>query len=268
MDIEDEDDRCVSCDKPAVLLVNFPFKSCYPDLWEWNEEDKSHKVQIFGSEKKIAGFNIPYSTGSVGVRATKPLSRGNRHYWEVYIPSAYGSHMMVGISTKEANLHLNEWVNLLGQDDQSWAMSHKGLLWHNGKSRRYTDECEVLEPVLIGVLFDGYKGTLTYYKDTECLGVAFTGLDKVEKELFPTISSTGGDSRINLALAVREYTGLQDRCRAAILSKIGNNKKAINSLPLPNKIKEYIEEGYFEKEPENRIKMQAPVELCFLLEKM
>ena len=32
----------------------------------------------------------------------------------------------------------------------------------------------------VGIFFDGVSGTLTYYKDNVCLGVAFTGLQEVE----------------------------------------------------------------------------------------
>ena len=42
----------------------------------------------------------------------------------------------------------------------------------------------------IGLYFDGVAGTLTYYKDGACLGVAFTGLQDVTEPLYPIVCST------------------------------------------------------------------------------
>lgn len=46
----------------------------------------------------------------------------------------------------------------------------------------YTKGFRENHPTQIGVLYDGIEGTLTYYKDGKCLGVAFRGLDKVSCE--------------------------------------------------------------------------------------
>ena len=42
----------------------------------------------------------------------------------------------------------------------------------------------------IGLYFDGVAGTLTYYKDGMCLGVAFTNLQDVTEPLYPIVCST------------------------------------------------------------------------------
>ncbi len=34
--------------------------------------------------------------------------------------------MMFGVATKKARLHVDAFVNLLGEDSQSWGLSHKG----------------------------------------------------------------------------------------------------------------------------------------------
>lgn len=89
--------------------------------------------------------------------------------------------MMFGIGTAAAKLHANTFTNLLGADQHSWGLSHKGIAWHAGVGRRFhvcfPENCATT----VGLLFDGVAGTLTYYKDDECLGVAFRGLDKVSK---------------------------------------------------------------------------------------
>jgi hypothetical protein len=33
--------------------------------------------------------------------------------------------MMFGVGTKKARLHVDAFVNMLGEDDQSWGLSHK-----------------------------------------------------------------------------------------------------------------------------------------------
>lgn len=51
--------------------------------------------------------------------------------------------MMFGIATKKTCLHVDAYVNLLGEDNTSWGLSHEGLLWHNGYCRPYIDRFEV-----------------------------------------------------------------------------------------------------------------------------
>lgn len=87
--------------------------------------------------------------------------------------------MMFGICTENAELHANSFKNLLGEDNHSWGLSHKGLIWHGGIGLRYTKCFKENQATTVGLLFDGIDGTLTYYKDDVCLGVAFRGLDKV-----------------------------------------------------------------------------------------
>ena len=243
VDFDKEDDKCTLCKKPIVLLVNFPIKHCYPDNWKWNVEDKASLVDVVGVEKRGLTFtNHFFDWGNIGIRGDKPLDKNTLHYWDIYIPIVYGK-MMFGISTKDTTLY-SAFEYLLGKDDQSWALSNKGLLWHNGESKRYTDEFDIMEAVVIGVLFDGNEGTVTYYKDGVCLGVAFSGLDKVEKNLFPIVSSSDNNSRMTVVTALRSYTNLQDRCRATILFNL-QEKKDIDSLPLPTRLKDYVTEAYF-----------------------
>lgn len=88
--------------------------------------------------------------------------------------------MMFGIGTKDARLHVNQlFVNLLGEDSNSWGLSHKGLLWHGGQGLHFTRRFVENQATRIGLLFDGINGTLTYFKDGECLGIAFRGLNEV-----------------------------------------------------------------------------------------
>lgn len=87
--------------------------------------------------------------------------------------------MMFGIGTDEARLHANKFINMLGEDYNGWGLSHKGLLWHGGTGLHFTKRFIENQATKIGLLFDGINGTLTYFKDGKCLGVAFRGLNEV-----------------------------------------------------------------------------------------
>ena len=73
--------------------------------------------------------------------------------------------MMFGIGTKRARLHVDSFVNMLGEDEQSWGLSHKGFLWSKGINRQYTQPFRENVATTIGIYFDGLLGTLTYFKD-------------------------------------------------------------------------------------------------------
>lgn len=86
---------------------------------------------------------------------------------------------MFGVGTRKARLHVNAFTNLIGEDYNGWGLSHKGLLWHGGVAFQYTKKFRENEATTVGILFDGIDGTITYFKDGVCLGVAFQGLNKV-----------------------------------------------------------------------------------------
>ena len=106
---------------------------------------------------------------------------------------------------------------MLGEDDRSWGLSHKGILWHGHRARPYTRPFRENVATTIGIYFDGKEGTLTYFKDGVSLGVAFTGLDRVQEPLYPMVCSTAAKTEMALGVMKREFTGLQDRCRAVIV---------------------------------------------------
>jgi SPRY domain-containing SOCS box protein 3 len=219
-----------------------PLREGCPEHWIWDKRDKSHEVRLFGPRHHIAHFHPNWSNGTAGVRGTESLNR-SVHYWEIHISQRiFGTSMMFGIGTKNARLHVDSFVNLLGEDCESWGLSHKGLIWHNGKWRQYTKGFRENESTTIGMLFDGFQGTLTYFKDSICLGVAFTGLNRVQQELYPIVCSTAAKTEMTLGVTLRGFTSLQDRCRAMITRYVHEHEE-VDDLPLPNKIKSYIKEA-------------------------
>lgn len=170
------------------------------------------------------------STGTAAVRGSKAFTHG-QHYWEVKLSDIYGTSVMVGVGTQNAVLHTSnyEYVNLIGRDSQSWGLSHKGELWHNGKKRQF---CEpFFDSTVIGILLDMDQGTLSFFKNKKLLGVAFTGLCDNYSELYPIVSSTAAESEVEICDCSCKYTSLQDQCVKTILKYVPKDK--VNELPLP-----------------------------------
>lgn len=149
---------------------------------------------------------------------------------------------MFGVGTGEVRLHANKFINLLGEDSNGWGLSHKGLLWHNGSGHHFIKRFVENQATKIGLLFDGVNGTLTYYKDGKCLGVAFRGLNDIKKPLYPIVTSTAAKTEMVLAEARRDFVNLQDRCRAEI-TKCIKKAEQLKELKLPLIITRYLGEA-------------------------
>ncbi|XP_071964572.1 SPRY domain-containing SOCS box protein 3-like [Antedon mediterranea] len=217
-----------------------PVRNFCPDNWTWDLETKSHECRLEGVAFRKSFFHPNWSNGTAGVRGTKPLN-GGRYYWEIYINSrVFGTSMMVGIGTKQARTHVDAFVNLLGENNMSWGLSHKGLIWHNGTSQIYTKPFTENKSTTIGVYFDGMQGTLSYYQDGVFIGVAFDGLDAVTEEIYPMISSTAAKTIMTLASAWREMTTLQDRCRMVLMRNLKGSSQDVENLNLPRSLKAYL----------------------------
>lgn len=190
----------------------------------------------------MAHFHPNWSSGTAAVRGTRVLNNG-RYYWELRIsPRIFGTSMMFGIGTQHARLHVGHFINLLGENEHSWGLSHKGLIWHNTQCQHYTLPFRENEATTVGMLFDGIEGTLTYYKDGECLGVAFEGLHQVREPLYPMAASTAAKTEMTLVHMKRDFVNLQDRCRAVILEEY-KTEAEVRSLMIPTTLKTYLTEA-------------------------
>ncbi|XP_064485197.1 SPRY domain-containing SOCS box protein 3-like [Ornithodoros turicata] len=209
-----------------------------PDTWTWSRRHKSTEVRLHGPF--TAQFHPNWSNGTAAVRCSRPLAHNRRTYWEIRVSQrVFGTSMMFGVATRSARLHANTFVNLLGEDQHGWGLSHKGLLWHAGRWRTFTRPFPENEATVVGMLYDGRRGTLTYYKDGVCLGVAFEGL--AGHDLYPVVSSTAAKTEMTLGAVRREFVNLQDRCRAVILNRVRQGSE--HTLTLPSLLKRYILEG-------------------------
>ncbi|KAL1490358.1 hypothetical protein ABEB36_013069 [Hypothenemus hampei] len=221
--------------EPSILGPELPCE----DHWTWDRRHRSHEVTLIGRNFQIARFHPNWSSGTAGVRGTRILNNG-RYYWELVLSRRiFGTSMMFGVGTKKAHLHEDSFVNLLGIDSQSWGLSHKGLIWHQGKWSHYTKPFRENVSTRIGVLFDGISGTLTYYKDGKCLGIAFRGLNNIEEPLYPIVCSTAAKTEMVLENMRRDFVSLQDRCRAVIVKRI-KFKEDIKFLNIPMRLQSFL----------------------------
>lgn len=212
------------------------------DLWSWNRFARSPEVKILGKSYEIAYFHPNWSSGTAGVRGTRILNNG-KYFWELRLSRRiFGTSMMFGVGTSKARLHADSFTNLLGEDDSGWGLSHKGQLWHGGRWYHYTKPFRENEPTTIGILFDGIAGTLTYYKDGKCLGVAFRGLNEVTEPIYPIICSTAAKTEMTLYSMKRDFVNLQDRCRTVIVKRV-KCEKDLEKLSLPPRITLYLGEA-------------------------
>ncbi|XP_059165709.1 SPRY domain-containing SOCS box protein 3-like isoform X2 [Physella acuta] len=227
--------KIIGSNQPAI-------REYFNESWVWDSNSKPPEVQL-SSNMEAAYFYIDpviQSTGTVGVRGTKGFSDGE-HYWEiVFLEPPRGTSVMVGVGTCRALLRSNlyQYINLIGQDEESWGLSYKGCIWHNGISKRYCDPFFDSSTV-IGVLLDMYKGTLTFYKNGISLGEAFTGLNAVQKPLYPLISSTATETELELGVRTCRYLTLQEKCFSKIRSSLVN-MDSVDKLPIPKLMKNHI----------------------------
>jgi SPRY domain-containing SOCS box protein 3 len=111
-----------------------------------------------------------------------------------------------------------DFVDLIGIDQHGWALSHHGLLWHNGNSRSYlTKSLEPLRPVLVGLEFDADARTLSYTINNQSMGIAFHSIPK-NVPIYPAVSSTSAQSTMILKHCCRLCSSLREICLKIIRS--------------------------------------------------
>lgn len=199
--------------------------------WYWDNESKSECISLSSDHKTAYFFDNPFSIsrGTAGCRGSQPVTSGV-YYFEILVKEPlYGTAVMIGYGTDEVQLHYEnfDYVHLVGKDSNSWGLSHKGFMWHNGKSKHY---CEPFfdKDVVIGVLLNTYTKTLEYFLDGEYLGVAFRDMNIENKKLYPMISSTATDVELELVNSFKIIYSLEDLCYQSVCRSF----KDYDSLPI------------------------------------
>uniref|UniRef100_A0A2D4N9K5 B30.2/SPRY domain-containing protein n=2 Tax=Micrurus spixii TaxID=129469 RepID=A0A2D4N9K5_9SAUR len=114
---------------------------------------------------------------------------------------------MVGIGTSDVNLDKfrHTFCSLLGKDEDSWGLSYTGLLQHKGERSNFSTRFG--QGSIIGVHLDTWHGTLTFFKNRKCIGLAATKLQN--KRVYPMVCSTAAKSSMKIIRSCATPTSLQ-----------------------------------------------------------
>lgn len=198
--------------------------------WVWDDHCKSSGAFLSCDNRKVS-FHSDYSCGTAAIRGNKELADG-QHYWEIKMTSpVYGTDMMVGVGTSEVNLEKFKYNfgSLLGHDEDSWGLSYTGLFQHKGDKIKFSSRFG--QGSIIGVHLDTWHGTLTFYKNRHCIGVAATRLHN--KKLYPMVCSTAAKSSMKVMQACYTPTSLQYLCCARLRQMLPCCPDLFNALDLP-----------------------------------
>ncbi|XP_041733079.1 SPRY domain-containing SOCS box protein 3-like isoform X2 [Coregonus clupeaformis] len=198
--------------------------------WVWDEGVKPNAAFLSCDNRKVS-FHSEYSCGTAAIRGTKELADG-QHFWEIKMTSpVYGTDMMVGIGTAEVNLDKfqHSFCSMLGMDEDSWGLSYTGILQHKGDKVNFSSRFG--QGSIIGLHFDTWHGTLTFYKNRRCIGVATTRLQN--KKFYPMVCSTAAKSSMKVIRACYTPTSLQYLCCSRLRQQRPNCPDILNLLPLP-----------------------------------
>ncbi|CAL1599284.1 unnamed protein product [Knipowitschia caucasica] len=200
--------------------------------FDWVWDDKSKVTGTFLScDKRKVSFHSDYSCGTAAIRGSRELTEG-QHFWEVKMTSpVYGTDMMLGIGTKEVNLDKFKYSfgSFLGHDEDSWGLSYTGLFQHKGDKVRFSSRFG--QGSIIGVHLDTWHGTLTFYKNRVCIGVAAAKLPN--KKFYPMACSTAAKSSMKVIRACTTATSLQYLCCVQLRRMAPHHEDLLGALHLP-----------------------------------
>ncbi|XP_050684017.1 SPRY domain-containing SOCS box protein 3-like [Leptidea sinapis] len=156
--------------------------------WSWEKKNDSCYARI-SEDRKIIWFHPQRSAGTAVVKGDTPLLHNHHYYWEIKIMSeTFGTDVMVGVgSDKMDATNSQKFLSFLGNDKQSYGLSYKGALHHEGKVCIETQG--FCGGALVGVRLDMWQGTLEYYVNRKPQGISFYNL-RCHSELYPMVSAT------------------------------------------------------------------------------
>ncbi|CAH6786638.1 Spsb3 [Phodopus roborovskii] len=205
--------------------------------WVWDDLNKSSATLLSCDNRKVS-FHMEYSCGTAAIRGTKELGDG-QHFWEIKMTSpVYGTDMMVGIGTSDVDLdkYHHTFCSLLGRDEDSWGLSYTGLLHHKGDKTSFSSRFG--QGSIIGVHLDAWHGTLTFFKNRKCIGVAATRLQN--RRFYPMVCSTAAKSSMKVIRSCASSTSLQYLCCYRLRQLRPNSGDTLEGLPLPPGLKQVL----------------------------
>jgi len=208
-----------------------------PIEWDFSGSDKTETVSVCPAGTGLL-FHANFSSGTAVILCRDaPLTKEHHHYWELEMESPiYGSAVMVGLGTKDAQVHAHTdvFAPVIGIDKSSWGYSHIGQLHHDCRNISYHPAVQSFYPPghtttgnlprqygssdknwkegsIIGVYFDSWKGQVEFYHNRTPLGIAFTGLPR-DVDLYPMVSATSAKTKMRLICAQKYPARLAFEC--------------------------------------------------------
>lgn len=149
----------------------------------WNAQMAS-SILIVGNENRTA---MQMKDGKCGVVALNGFQHG-KCYWEIKIESI-SNGMYVGVSLQDGNVELGH------NNGRFWGIEcFSGYIVHNNNRQEYTKPFHLHDT--IGVLLDGERGSLSFYRNKIHLGKAFTNLPN--QMFYPMAQMNRMGSRISI----------------------------------------------------------------------
>jgi hypothetical protein len=183
----------------------------------------------------------PYCSGCFHTQASMldlPLRSNRLVYWSLEVERGVtaGTSVMFGVAqTDRCAMSAQGYVQLLGMDAFSWALSASGQVWHQGTARPYCASFNDGRHVRVGCLYNGYTSEVSFYVDGVCMGVAFRNVAKSE-ELRPVVCSTTAKSLFRVECACESFPTLKQLCRSEIQRHATLEQQAIVDYRLPKSI--------------------------------
>uniref|UniRef100_A0AC35U8F1 B30.2/SPRY domain-containing protein n=1 Tax=Rhabditophanes sp. KR3021 TaxID=114890 RepID=A0AC35U8F1_9BILA len=218
------------------------------DVWTWNHNSKQNNVFIM-SHGNCVVINPIFAVGTVGVRGIRDLTKKGLTYWRInFSPPLSGTSIMFGVATANANLHEPiDYTNLLGYDNQSWGLHHRGYTYHNKVAKQFMNALPIFDKSCIGVLFDstGDVGKMSYYVNGQFMGVGFDNIP-LNQPLFPVVSSTCQCTRFFLLdrFVRNEMTSSLKHLAASAIGRIVESPDKLKKLPVPDILQPLLRERW------------------------
>ena len=238
-----------------TLDTHVPFESHCRIKWTWTKSGQENPttVTVFNDQQlgtRSVVFRSPSLEGNFACFETfaamgdRPLRKRALTYWQVEISSQTlrnATSVMVGVGTQQAQKRSVGYLNLIGADQHSWGLSNHGLFWHNNQANVHCRPLGSEEPsgnVVIGLLYDGFTGHLSFLVNGTRTGPpARVGRQQFEP-LYPMLSSTASNSHFKMGPVHESMPTLQDLCRDTIATSL--RPSSWNQQRLPKSVMDFL----------------------------
>ncbi|CAL1546151.1 unnamed protein product [Lymnaea stagnalis] len=206
-------------------------------VWDPNVKHRGQATSLQEQGHQVI-FHKDYSCGTSAVRGQQPMEK-DQYFWEIKMTTpVYGTDMMVGVGTENVDLNKfhNIFCSMLGYDMDSWGISYDGRIQHGGRKQEYCSRFG--QGAIIGVHLDMWHGTLAFFKNRQCLGVAFKNLRG--RTLYPMACSTAARSGMKVISSRSFPTSLQFLCCQRLRKFVPSHLSVLDALAMPPGLRAFL----------------------------